>query len=550
MCIDKRPLGKTVRVALNRIKRDGYLSDGTDDDDEKAARVKLLVKPDDDVSIVLSMDGEQVRGAGGGYVYLPRMPGSSAWDGTTSAAQQAYAQTFNPNLVTGGPPAPFVHNDFWAATAQLDWNLGFATLTVIPAYRHTSIDSLGYKGESFAQTQYSNQSTFEARLGHAGELLKWVVGIYYFDEHDPGQVLADVGPGLIKANPHYDPTGRSYSAFGELTYSLTERLRLIGGGRFTTEKRTLTGEYLTSPDQKDDYLNVESFYGNQTFHSFTWKAGAEFDVAPQSMLYFTASTGFKAGGITQTVPPDNIYKPEQVTAFELGSRNRFLDNRLQVNLEAFNWKYKDQQFGHLTFDTLGNVNFLTGNAGSAEIYGLNADVLFRPTRQDTIHFAAEYDHSRYQSFTYEVPIFAYSPVATGCTNTAVVPGPFVPLAVLNCAGFQLPHDPEWSGQTSFTHSIDLWNGSAVDLNLAGRFSAGTWLAVDFIPAERAPAFAMLDASVSYRSPGRNYSVTAYGRNLNNGKQYTGGEEQTESPPLFSAVKSAPRTYGVQVHVDF
>ena len=32
-----------------------------------------------------------------------------------------------------------------------------------------------------------------------------------------------------------------------------------------------------------------------------------------------------------------------MTAVELGSRNRFLDNRVQVNVEGFYWKYRDAQ---------------------------------------------------------------------------------------------------------------------------------------------------------------------------------------------------------------
>lgn len=539
-----------VRLAANRIKRDGYLSDGTSDDDQTAGRAKLLMRPSDDVSLLVSIDGEQVRGAGGGIVYLPQHPGSSPWEGATSPEAQIYAHTFNPNLVSNGPPAPFIHNDFYAASAQLDWDLGFATLTVIPSYRHTSVNSLQYDVGAFGQTGFSNQESFEARLGHVGDALKWVAGVYYYNERDPGQVFPDLGKGLLLANPQYNPSTESYAIFGETTYSITDPFRLIAGARLTREIHKLTGNFLVSPEQNGVYIDAEKFYGDKGFDSFTWKTGAEYDLAPQSMLYLTASTGFKSGGITQTVPPENVYSPEKVLAFELGSRNRFLNNTLQVNLEAFHWKYKDQQVDHLTFDTAGNVNFITQNAGNATLYGLNTDVLFRPTRDDTIHLAVEYDHSRYSAFSYEEPAFAYNPIATACANEGTVAGPFVPLAVLNCGGFQLPHAPLWSGDADVTHNFNMPNGGAIAAAVSDRFSSATWLSIDFIPTERAPSFEIVDAGLAYLAPKRNYSITGYVRNINNGREYTGGSLQAQVAPLFGAVIGAPRNYGLRVHYDF
>jgi iron complex outermembrane receptor protein len=219
-------------------------------------------------------------------------------------------------------------------------------------------------------------------------------------------------------------------------------------------------------------------------------------------------------------------------------------------LEAFHWKYKDQQVDHLTFDTAGNVNFITQNAGNATLYGLNTDVLFRPTRDDTIHLAVEYDHSRYSAFSYEEPAFAYNPIATACANEGTVAGPFVPLAVLNCGGFQLPHAPLWSGDADVTHNFNMPNGGAIAAAVSDRFSSATWLSIDFIPTERAPSFEIVDASLAYLAPKRNYSITGYVRNINNGREYTGGSLQAQVAPLFGAVIGAPRTYGLRVHYDF
>jgi iron complex outermembrane receptor protein len=545
------PLSSTVamRVAVNRIKRDGYLTDGTSDDDQLAARAKLLFEPSDATSVLLSVDGAQVRGKGGGYVYLPRRPGSSAWEGSTSPAANAYVATFNPLIVRGGSDA-YVHNNFWDAGAQLDQNVNFANLTVIAGYRHTDTDTLSYNAQSQHLLGKSNQETVEARLGNSTANLKWVAGLYYFHEADPGEIRVFVGPGLLKTRPTYNPSGTSYAAFGETTFSVTDAFRLIAGTRYTTEKRQLSGNFFVYPTQGTNFIDLESFDGKKTFNSVTWKAGTEFDLTAQNMLFFTAGTGFKAGGITQTVSPQNVYQPEKILAFELGSRNRFFDNKLQANIEAFHWTYKDQQNSHLTFDTLGNFNFLTQNAGQARLYGLNIEVIAKPTNADTLHLAAEYDHSKYTNFSYQVPFFTYSPVATGCRNGGTGPGPFVPLTTIDCSGFQLPHAPEWAGEADYMHSFGLPSGAAIDFNVGGRFASQTWLGVDFTPSEKAPSFAILNASLTYRSPQRNYSVDAYVRNLNNGVEYTGGQLEAFAPPLVSANISAPRTFGVQLHLTW
>ena len=552
------PVSDTVaiRAAVNRIKRDGYLSDGSSDDDQLAGRLKVLLKPSDDVSLLVSTDFARVRGVGGGYVTLPGRPGSNAWEGAGSPEAVAYEQTFNPQILkdangnTIDTRNAYVRNNFWNMSAQLDVNLGFANLTLIPAYRHTETDTLSYNDQKQQLSGSSSQETFEARLSHASAKLKWVAGLFFFHEYNPGEIQIFVGKGLLQSQIFYRPKGTSYAAFGEATYSITDHFRLIVGGRYTTEKRELDGDFFVSPNQDNNFLLYENFGGQKTFNSGTWKAGSEFDLTPRSLLFATASTGFKAGGITQTVPPDNIYKPEKVLAFELGSRNRFFNNKLQINLEAFHWTYTDQQLSHLTFDTLGNVNFLTQNAGKAKIYGLNVDVIARPTVADTFHVAGEYDHSKYSSLVYQVPIFAYSPVATGCSLAGVSPGPFVPLANIDCTGNQLPHAPKWSGVADYTHSFALASGGSVDVSGNIRLQSQTWLAIDYIPEEHAPSFTMLGANLAYRSRGDRWSISAFVRNITNAREYTGGQEQTQAPPIFSANISAPRTYGAQGHLTF
>jgi iron complex outermembrane receptor protein len=49
----------------------------------------------------------------------------------------------------------------------------------------------------------------------------------------------------------------------------------------------------------------------------------------------------------------------------VGSKNRFLDNRLQANVELYYWKYNNQQISHLSTDSKFNTIFPTENVGRA-----------------------------------------------------------------------------------------------------------------------------------------------------------------------------------------
>lgn len=73
---------------------------------------------------------------------------------------------------------------------------------------------------------------------------------------------------------------------------------------------------------------------SKTFKKFTYRAGVEFDLAPQSLLYASYETGFKSGGFFASAI-DPVYQPETIDAITIGSKNRFLDNKLQLNIEAF-----------------------------------------------------------------------------------------------------------------------------------------------------------------------------------------------------------------------
>jgi len=550
-----------LRLAFNVIRRSGYLSDGTGDDVESAGRLRYKFQPSDAISLLFNTDYAHLGGRGGGSVWLPRPPGANPWDATTTPASNAYLHSFLPlgPLVANQEPDSFQDSSFFNTSAQLDWDVGIGKLTLLPAYRHTNTDSVSQNGLRYGQVLRADQKSLETRLGDTSATLTWVVGAYFFDESVRGSSNVYESNALQYYLIHYLPTTKTSAAFGQTTINLRGDLRLIVGGRYTREHDTLTGaidNLATNPTSL-----LEAFGGNKTFSGFTYKGGFEYDLAPANMLYVTYSTGFKSGGFSQTVAPLNVYQPEKLDSLEFGSKNRFLDNRLQVNLTAYQWKYKHIQDQRVNFDPLGNVNLITYNSGDATIAGATVDVIGKLTDADTLSLSTEYAISHYTSYFFQEPAPVFQPASTGCNITGpYAPGapiPYssagyttnidpTPIVVGNCAGFQVARVPLWSGTVGLQHVFNLPGSATLRAGAQMHFVDAEWLNIDFISAERARSYELIDADLTYAAP--RWSVGLFGRNLGNTAYYTGGLQQTFIAGLFAANIGPPRTYGV--HADY
>ncbi|ATE65146.1 TonB-dependent receptor [Rhizorhabdus dicambivorans] len=544
------PLGAemAIRGAFNIVSRDGYLSDGTNDDRQQSARLRLKWAPESgNLTLLLNGDYSHLDGDGVGYVWLPRRPGASKWEAAGSRAGVDYRNSFPPfgPLLTDNLPPQYQNSDLWNVSAQLDWNFDFATLTILPAYRHSDVKTAAFPTLEQSEDNRGSQKSIELRLGNSGADLTWVLGGYYFTESSVGSQTDRGGDPIQSVKFVYEPDTDAYAAFGQATVSLLDGLRLIGGLRYTYEKRRLDGTMSNqSPLLGTPGAILEVFASRAAFDGTTYKLGLEFDLAPRSMMYATLSTGFKAGGLNQTIPPLAVYEPERLTAVEIGTKNRFFDNRLQLNATLFHWKYKDLQDQRLTFDTTGNLNFLFFNVGEATIKGGTLELVAKPLEGGTFSAAVEYADSNYDSFTFRVPALVFAPGSTGCPTR--VDGPDV---VGDCAGFQVARVPRWTGTVSYEHEFMLTDDSAIVAGGSMKFASHRWLSTDFISAARGQPYAIFDANLTYRVDER-YSVSLFGRNLGNKAYHTGGLQQVFVPGLFAATIAAPRTYGVQAQFNF
>lgn len=560
-----------VRAAAQWTSREGYLTDGGNDQDSFAGRLTALWKPVSAVSLLVTGEYTQIKGIGEGTVKrstLTPVP-DDPWQGPSVGD---ISQPPTASIAMG--PGVFgtrIRDDsnldgrVWAVSATLDIDLGPATLTFIPAYRDLRNDYLTYApGFRYQIGEASQQQSYELRLANDGTLLKWVMGGYYFKEEQSQSLGLQAIP--IQQNSSQTAlTTESYAAFGEVTASLSDSFRLIGGLRYSHDRKTQDGtsvSVLPAPGTSD-------LHGQASYENVSFRAGLEYDLAAENMFFATLATGFKAGGFFSAPGPDNSYKPEKLTAFTMGLRNRFLDRTLQVNLEGFYWKYDDKQERYLGANVgTGAVSLLTTNAGKATLYGGNLDIVYKPSRADRISIAVEYLHTKYDSFAYTVyapppfgAAYGYGAQSTSCALGPIVPFTATPAPTdatqtIDCSGKPLIRAPKWTGTVAYQHDFDLANGGRLVPAIESQFASSQYLYPDFVSSGRDDGFVTINADLTYHAPDGRFSASLWGKNLTNQAIYTGGIRYSFSAPvapqgdpsLFYANIRPPRTYGITLRM--
>ena len=556
--------GVALRASGTISRRDGYLEDGYLDDRTEAARLQLLLEPSSDLTIRLSGDFAHLGGKGPNGVVSPYLvPGDpfrgSSRDGTNTLLQQVslgITGGTNPNLLPPLLGDGFVDQRNWGFAATIDYDFGPVKLTVIPAYRRSENRYLMYNaGFPVNSAEDSKAKSIEARLAsNNGSRFTWLIGGYYYDEDQAFTLVANQGVAFSVTAPKLRT--KSYAAFGQGSFALSDTFRVIGGIRYTDENKTQRGTFgLAVPPAAAAGLGCLTYVaatgvctfgltGDLGASKVTYKAGIEYDAAARSLVYANVATGFKAGGFYGSQAP-NTFAPETLTAYTIGSKNRFADNTLQVNLEAFYWDYKNQQITHVGPIRPVGFTVITENAGKARIYGAEADLVWTPTRADTLRVNVQYLDTKYTDLRYTQTTLT-GPPQTVCPTTPIAGQPAV---TVDCSGRRLNLSPTWTANLSYAHSFPLANGGAVDAQAGSQLQSYYFTGIEYLPGERQKAVTVSNATLTYRAPGARYTVGAFVDNIENSVVKTFSFVQ----PVLGVpivVLKPPRTFGGRLTFKF
>lgn len=585
------PMGENgaLRIAALFSDHDGYYSDGTGDDKTRAVRVQLASKLSEGLKITVGADFafQGGNGSGGTINALNR----NDYIGTTDPrVGNILSHTYV--FLAGAFLQPlardfFNHNKYWGMYAQIDAKTPLGTLTILPSYRRAEISQRSYSAVlSFNERLKDDQFSTEIRLANDVGPVSYILGGYYLYENGverPSynqQFFAAYGKFLSQTN--------SYAGFGRLTWRVTDRLRLVGGLRYTIDDKAaqlnslnalvicpasfVGGNCIGTPPLPNTFDAPPLFfapngsvipvqpYGSagaivqspplvsspkQEFRKLTYRAGVEFDLADHSLLYATYETGFKSGGFYAALD-SSVYRPETIDAVTVGSKNRFLDNRLQLNIEAFLWNYKNQQVTHFITNSAGGTDFVTENVGATRIYGAEIEARALVTRSTTINATAQYLHARYRNFVYSNPAAIGAPV-TGCPYA---PGSSGAVFVVNCSGLTPANSPEWTIAGGVEQIFDLHSAGRLILNLDARYQSSSYTGIELLPGQLQHGYGTVDAQLSYEAPGSHITVSAFVNNLTNKTAVGFTEPFPRAPTIISESLRPPRTFGVRAGYKF
>jgi iron complex outermembrane receptor protein len=388
-------------------------------------------------------------------------------------------------------------------------------------------------------------------LSEAADWGRWTLGLYYFHEDMDGAVIIPGNFGGVLPYGQYfsfyygggSIDTDAWAAYGQLTYDLTERLSLTVGARYSDEKKAevdLYTDFINSLDFLGPYVpgsptTAPPFHQSASFSSFTPRIGLEFQVTPDTMLYASASEGFKAGGFnlggayTPPGEPDNPQneplKPEEIKALEVGLKTTMMDRRLRTNLAAFYYDYKNLQVSQVT-----SLTVLLKNAAAAEIYGAEAEISFLPIDPLQLDLTGSWLHARFTDFKSTDPNLT--------------------LGEQDLSGATLPQAPDFSVTAAAEYTIPVAGNS---LSIRGEYF---WTDRNyFLEFNRdvlsQPAYSKVNVSATFQHTAGNWLVMGYCSNCTDETVVvSGGESGAGRGYPITGIYAPPREYGIQLTKRF
>ncbi|WP_300536890.1 TonB-dependent receptor [Sphingosinicella sp.] len=396
------PLGEglSLRVAGMVRRRDGektnlYTGDDAINVDEAAARAILRWRPSADTDVRLSVGGGRDRSD-----YLENKPvgtinGADLFGYTDPYPDDANLLNFN------GPSRNYSDNLF--VNLNIAHSFGDFTFKSITGYDKSDVDNrVDVDGGPFRIDEITfltdaEQITQEFQLAYDSGPLNAIGGLYYFQEDLDADSNADLlgelsfADGALPLITRATRKNKAYAIFGQATYAVSPALRFTLGGRYTIDKVRVTHQADLVPGFFDADIPdgapvplVPFARLKDTFKSFSWRIGADYDITDDVLAYASIDKGFKAGGfnigIITSVAERTQVDPEYLTSYEIGLKSTLFDRRLRLNISAFYYDYADLQVLSVNRQAGSTVPTLgLDNAADAEIKGIELEATALPT---------------------------------------------------------------------------------------------------------------------------------------------------------------------------
>ena len=422
----------------------------------------------------------------------------------------------NPNPYVTQTQLPSKANiEQYAGSSQIRWSNDAIFARSITSYQQFDYysnagDVVGVSATQSVQKRSSDAFSQEFQIGgEKTKPLQWIVGLFYFND----KVVDEFRSERTNINDGFNGSGfpntakvKSYAAYAQGSYFVTEQLRLTAGGRYTIDDKDFASRGITIIHGVDTTTPNSTFAGQKTFKKFTWRVGTDYFATPQNMIYANVSTGFRSGGFNGAAFTNPLipfsFAPETVTAYEIGSKNRFAGDTIQLNIAAYHNAFRGLQIQNGFLSGTPPVLLSTiRNAGKAYASGVEIEALAKPVRELTLNATAALVRTRYQDYDTTRP-----------GGYAVPPGES---PIISLAGNKIPYTPGYKFTVGARYDIDAGESGTFTPSVNAVFS-GSYFNTDYntvIDVQK--AFTKVDLRLAWRSASDQFGIDLFVNNVGN-----------------------------------
>lgn len=248
-----------------------------------------------------------------------------------------------------------------------------------------------------------NQDQFSQEFQLLGSTprLDYVLGAFWFEEDandsadtliplrfiENGTAVLPLDPPILSPSRASVADARSRALFAQATWTppvLEDRLDVTVGLRYTDDRKTgeLTSIGGTPPDPANTFRFTSDRFDPAITFDYRWSESVS--------TYLRWATAYRAGGANSRSVSFNPFDEEEVTAWEIGLKSEFWQNRARLNMAAYHTDYDDLQF---TFTDPSNpsVSETVNTPDTVEIRGLEVDLHLIPL--PGLQFDASYSYT-------------------------------------------------------------------------------------------------------------------------------------------------------------
>jgi iron complex outermembrane recepter protein len=332
------------------------------------------------------------------------------------------------------------------------------------------------------------------------------------------------GGGIFIGAPSYET--EVHAVFADLTFNITDRLRLMAGLRYSEETQNITQDSHNTNFFGNPVVPVCDASFEISFSSTTPRVGVQYDLSDNSNVYATYSEGQKAGGFNYRGLCGDTFEPEEVTAYELGWKNTLLDGAMTLNFSVFQYDYTELQVEQI----LGPSAFVN-NAGGAEVTGFEVETAWRPDDHWTINGTIALIDATFN-------------------QSAVLVDGAPPPTARDINGLRLPNTPETSITLGLAYETGpVIAGGPLTFRVDTNYRSDYYLRPFNQPADQQDAYTLVNGSVSWDSQNDAFTVRLFGSNLTDEDYYASmGAASQQGSRLVTW--GAPQQVGIELQARF